>query len=56
VMDRRDGGGKAYGFLTTGEDWHMLCYDGTSFQVTNKFLATFYTMGDAKDRCKIIHM
>jgi len=29
--------GKVYGFVTTGEDWRMLSYDGTRFEMTDKF-------------------
>ncbi|KAF8538493.1 hypothetical protein BDD12DRAFT_152826 [Trichophaea hybrida] len=33
MKDMRDnnGGGRVYGFVTTGESWRMLRYDGTSF-------------------------
>ena len=37
LKDARDqnSGGVVYGFITTGESWRMLRYDGT-FQMTNK--------------------
>lgn len=46
MRDMRDsnGAGKVYGFVTTGESWQMMRYDGMSFQVTDKFDATFRTM------------
>jgi len=46
MRDMRDcnGVGKVYGFVTTGESWQMIRYDGMYFQVTDKFDATFRTM------------
>ena len=46
MRDMRDSNraGKVYGFVTTGESWQMMRYDGKSFQVTDKFDATFRTM------------
>ena len=43
-MRDSNGAGKVYGFVTTGESWQMLGYDGVSFQVTDKFDATFRSM------------
>ncbi|KAG0137528.1 hypothetical protein HOY82DRAFT_547712 [Tuber indicum] len=34
-----NGEGKAYGFVTTGELWRMVSYDGITFQITDTFLA-----------------
>ena len=31
-----NGGGKVYGFITTGESWRIVRYDGTSFALTEK--------------------
>lgn len=52
MKDMRDnnGGGKVYGFLTTGESWQMARYDGTSFTLTDSFIVTFRTMGSNKER------
>lgn len=51
MKDMRDnnGGGTVYGFVTTGESWRMLSYDG-AFQLTNKMNVLFDTMGKKKDR------
>ncbi|RPB29791.1 hypothetical protein L211DRAFT_832492 [Terfezia boudieri ATCC MYA-4762] len=38
-----------YGFVTTGEDWSMIRYDGSTFVMTHKFMAVFETMGEAKE-------
>ena len=43
-------GGVIFGFVTTGESWRMLKYDGTSFQVTEKIHAAFETMREDKER------
>jgi len=45
-----NGGGLVYGFVTTGEFWRMVRYDGTSFTLTNVFMVLFNTMRDEKDR------
>jgi len=42
--------GRAYGFVTTGEDWRMVRYDGIAFQVTERFAAMFTTGADERDR------
>jgi len=39
-----------YGFVTTGEDWEMFRYDGTSFSVTEKLRALFTGMERSKKR------
>jgi len=44
-----NGGSEVYGFVTTGESWRMIRYDGT-FLMTNKFHATFDTIGDEKEK------
>ena len=33
LQDARDnnGEGKVYGFITVGDHWRMLCYDGSKF-------------------------
>ena len=36
-MWSKNGRGKVYGFVTTGDDWRMLSYDGTRFDITEKF-------------------
>ena len=50
LKDMRDsnGEGKVYGFVTTGESWRMLSYDGT-FQMTNVMQLTFHTMSEEKE-------
>lgn len=52
LKDIRDknGGGVVYGFITTGESWRMLSYDGKSFQVTDKIDVLFGTMGKSKEK------
>ena len=51
LKDARDqnSGGAVYGFITTGEFWRMLRYDGT-FQMTNKMEVLFDTMEEEKGR------
>ena len=39
-----------YGFVTTGDSWRMLSYDGGSFMVTDKLHVVFDTMGKNKDK------
>lgn len=46
-MRGNNGGGGVYGFVTTGESWRMISYDGT-FQMTNKMGAIFDTMDEGK--------
>jgi hypothetical protein len=52
MKDMRDnnGGGKVYGFVTTGETWRMLRYDGTSFQLSERIDVMFETMGQDQER------
>ena len=52
MKDARDtnSGGIIYGFVTTGEDWRMLSYDGGEFVITEKFTVLFDTMRDGKER------
>jgi len=51
VRDMRDrnAGGNVYGFVTTGEIWRMLKYDGESFRLTTKFDALFGGMEHRKE-------
>lgn len=49
-MNGRNGGGAVFGFVTTGDDWRMIAYDGHTFQMTEKFMVLFDTMGKQKDR------
>jgi len=49
-MFKHCGNGKAYGFVTTGEQWRMIVYDGTRFQMTETFFALFGAMDTNKDR------
>lgn len=39
-----------YGFVTAGEDWKMIRYDGSIFEMTDKFTVVFHTMGERKER------
>lgn len=48
-MSDNNGGGEVYGFVTTGEHWRMLRFDGTSFVGTNTFSVLFETMETDKD-------
>ena len=41
--------GKVYGFVTTGESWRMLSYDGRDFGVTRKFELLFEGMDQDKE-------
>jgi len=52
MKDMRDNnaGGKVYGFVTTGETWQMLEYDGEVFQKTNSFSVLFDSMDREKER------
>ena len=50
-QDTRDnnGGGAVFCFVTTGECWRMLRYDGKSFQITRVFAVLFDDMGNYKE-------
>jgi len=50
LKDARDqnGGGAVYGFITTGELWQMLKYDG-KFQMTDTMQALFHSMEEKKE-------
>ena len=52
MKDARDGNNKGqgviYGFITTGEDWRMVKYDG-KFQITEKFTVLWDSMDERKD-------
>lgn len=43
-----NGSGKVYGFVTTGEDWRMVSYDGITFEMTEKF--TVLSTSESRDR------
>ncbi|KAG0138697.1 hypothetical protein HOY82DRAFT_544583 [Tuber indicum] len=49
-MGDQNGGGVVYGFVTTGEQWQMLCYDGAVFTQTHPFLALFRDMGQEREK------
>ncbi|KAA8892730.1 hypothetical protein FN846DRAFT_924087 [Sphaerosporella brunnea] len=51
LKDARDnnGGGAVYGFVTTGENWRMIRYDGTSFRKTRNIMAVFDGMNEDKE-------
>ncbi|KAF8427841.1 hypothetical protein EV426DRAFT_699917 [Tirmania nivea] len=52
MKDLRDGnkGGVIYGFVTTGDVWRMLSYDGATFQITDKLFMVFDLMCNYKDK------
>ena len=43
-------GGVVYGFITTGEDWKMLRFDGTTFTQSESFSVLFHNMAKNKQR------
>jgi len=43
-------GGVIYGFVTTGEDWRMLTYDGAEFMMINKLTVVFNMMEEEKEK------
>lgn len=45
-----NGAGVMYGFVTTGESWRMLRYDGKSFEKTERMDVLFETMGENQQR------
>ncbi|KAG0635650.1 hypothetical protein HOY80DRAFT_981146, partial [Tuber brumale] len=49
-MGDRNGGGVVYGFVTTGEQWQMLRYDGAVFTQTINFLVMAENMQQDKER------
>ncbi|KAF8418383.1 hypothetical protein EV426DRAFT_318548 [Tirmania nivea] len=49
-MSDNNNGGVVYGFITTGDNWRMLSYDGVSFRMTENLHVMFETMGKDKDR------
>ncbi|RPA92374.1 hypothetical protein L873DRAFT_1750523 [Choiromyces venosus 120613-1] len=48
-MGDHNGGGVVYGFITTGEQWQMLRYDGTDFTQTIKFFVLSQNMRQEKE-------
>ena len=48
-MRVNNGGGTVYGFITTGDGWRMVSYDGT-FMITEKMELLFDTMDEDKQR------
>lgn len=51
MKDMRDKSkkGEVYGFITTGDDWRMVTYDGSKFRMTDKFTVLFDTMHRRRD-------
>ncbi|PUU82936.1 hypothetical protein B9Z19DRAFT_1061476 [Tuber borchii] len=51
MHDMRDwnGGGVVYGFITMGDSWRMISYDG-NFKITEKIELVFDSMADDKER------
>ena len=49
-MRDANGGGKVFGFITTGEDWRVVVYDGNRFEMTEKFSILFDTVGKQRER------
>ena len=52
VFDMRgnNGDGKVFRFITTGDNWRIISYVGTSFQLTHQFPALFEAMVDDQER------
>ncbi|RPB26528.1 hypothetical protein L211DRAFT_770070, partial [Terfezia boudieri ATCC MYA-4762] len=52
MKDMRDnnGEGEVYGFVTTGESWQVVIYDGVTFQLSGKVDLVFPWMGQAKQK------
>ena len=42
--------GKVYGFVTTGESWRMLSYDGVSFKLTDRMDVIFRAIDREKEK------
>ena len=45
-----NGQGDMFGFVTSGKNWQMIRYNGTSFVMTEEFTALFRTMEQSKKR------
>ena len=45
-----NGGGTVYGFVTTGDDWRMLSYNGSGFVITERFTVLFDGMMESKEK------
>ncbi|RPB28987.1 hypothetical protein L211DRAFT_776546 [Terfezia boudieri ATCC MYA-4762] len=43
-------GGEVYGFVTLGEQWRMIKFDGKSFVATEAFMVLFESMKEDKKR------
>jgi len=60
LKDSRDnnGWGTVYGFVTSGQQWKMLSYDGALFQSTREFIIAFDGMEEDKEawikECSVI--
>ncbi|RPA94612.1 hypothetical protein L873DRAFT_1700889 [Choiromyces venosus 120613-1] len=48
-MGDNNDGGILYGFVTSGEQWQMIRYDGMAFTQTDRFHVLFGTMGHEKE-------
>ena len=48
-MRENNGVGEVFGFVTTGESWQMLSYDGASFRVTCEMHVLFDGMEQDKE-------
>ncbi|RPA94614.1 hypothetical protein L873DRAFT_1700785 [Choiromyces venosus 120613-1] len=44
-----NGGGIVYGFVTSGEQWQMIRYDGMALTQTYRFQVLFQNMGQEKE-------
>ncbi|KAF8419541.1 hypothetical protein EV426DRAFT_676743 [Tirmania nivea] len=51
-MRGNNGSGKVFGFITTGESWRMVSFDGTLFQLTYKFDVMFEGMRNEYEKWK----
>jgi hypothetical protein len=50
ARDSNGGEGKMYGFVTTGESWQMVEYDGKLFRKTETMVVLFDSMNENKER------
>ncbi|RPB00103.1 hypothetical protein L873DRAFT_1651080, partial [Choiromyces venosus 120613-1] len=49
-MQEINGEGTVYGFVTTGEQWQMLEYDGVSFSKTDAMITVFDSMETEQEK------
>ncbi|CUS10967.1 unnamed protein product [Tuber aestivum] len=49
-MGDNNGAGIGFGFVTTGEQWQMICYDCKVFTQTDRFQVLYHSMGHKKEK------